>query len=239
MSCREAESYLSPYLDGELDVIAALHLEQHLIECASCAGHYRDLQELRREIANSGLYFELPSTLRRRAAAAEMVPVPWWRRVGPMAAVVAVVVLVLVPAWMLLRTPSADREIVDSHLRSLMAAHLVDVSSSNQHTVKPWFQGKLPFSPGVPDLSAQGFNLIGGRLDVVKGMPSAAIVYKVREHIINLFVVASGSGNSSAAYSESGGFHIVHWAKGGMNYWAVSDVNLADLRIFAELVRGQ
>src|SRR5262249_61278828 len=104
MSCREAESYLSPYLDGELDVIAALRFEQHLIECASCAGHYRDLQELRREIANSGLYFELPQTLRRRVGAAQMVP--WWRRVGPMAAAVAVLVLLLVPAWMLLRTPS-------------------------------------------------------------------------------------------------------------------------------------
>ena len=237
MSCKEAESYINPYLDGELDVIAALRFEQHLIECASCAGHYSDLQELRREIANSGLYFALPPTLRRRVAADQIVP--WWRRVGSIAAVAAIFVLLLIPARMLFRTPSVEHEIVDSHLRSLMEAHLVDVSSSSQHTVKPWFQGKLPFSPDVPDLSAQGFNLIGGRLDIVERMPSAAIVYKVREHIINLFVVASGAGESSAAYSESGGFHIVHWAKGGMNFWAVSDVNLADLRVFAELVRGQ
>jgi anti-sigma factor (TIGR02949 family) len=237
MSCKEAESYLNQYLDGELDVIAALRFEQHLTECAACADQYGALQELRREIRNSGLYYSLPPTLRRRVAAAHVVP--WWRRVAPIAAaVVAVLVLLLVPAWMLLRTPSADGEIVDSHLRSLMAAHLVDVSSSNQHTVKPWFQGKLPFSPDVPDLSAQGFNLIGGRLDVVQHMPSAAIVYKVREHVINLFVVASGPGESSPAYSKNGGFHIVHWANGGMNYWAVSDVNPADLRTFAELVRS-
>jgi anti-sigma factor RsiW len=154
-------------------------------------------------------------------------------------AAAAAVVLLLVP-WQLPRTSSdEDREVLDNHLRSLMASHLVDVPSSDQHTVKPWFQGKLSFSPSVPDLSSEGFTLAGGRLELVRSAPTAAIVYKRRNHVINLFVTPAAHSDVGPVSRSMEGYNLVTWVKGGLSYRAVSDLNAGELMQFAQLIRGR
>lgn len=174
--------------------------------------------------------FRLPSTLR--------APSRW---AGAMAA--AAVLMIIVLAGGLHRSgPSGDdligNEIVASHVRSLMANHLADVVSTNQHTVKPWFDGKVDFAPTVEDLAAQGFPLTGGRLDYADGRPVAALVYRRREHVINLFTwPISDAGESTPRLEKRQGYNLVHWTMGGMDYWAVSNLNGAELMRFAQLVR--
>jgi anti-sigma factor RsiW len=133
------------------------------------------------------------------------------------------------------------RMIVDNdHLRSLTANHLTDVLSSNQHTVKPWFDGRLNFTPPVEDLGAQGFPLVGGRLDYLDNRPVAAVVYRRREHVINLFISPAEHAADALPVSQvHEGYNIVHWTKSGMAYWAVSSVSGAELGKFAQLVRQE
>jgi anti-sigma factor RsiW len=129
------------------------------------------------------------------------------------------------------------REVVDDHLRSLTANHLTDVLSSNQHTVKPWFDGRLNFTPPVIDLTAQGFPLMGGRLDYLDDLPVAAVVYRRREHVINLFIApAKNAANTQPLSQVRDGYNIVHWTKAGMSYWAVSSVSGIELKKFAQLI---
>jgi len=131
------------------------------------------------------------------------------------------------------------REVVASHVRSLMANHLTDVLSSNQHTVKPWFDGKLDFAPVVLDLSTQGFPLLGGRLDYIDGHPVAALVYHYHLHVINLFTWPTANAPDSQAHiATSEGYNSVQWTESGMEYWAVSDVAPPELEKFAQLVRA-
>jgi anti-sigma factor RsiW len=244
MTCHEAEPLLNPYLDGELDLVTAVRVEEHIAGCGGCGQEYRDLQELRRQIVEADLSFPPTPGLIRRVAAARRRQTaksePWWRRPGALAAVAAAALLLVLVPMRLLRTGAApDRELLDSHLRSLMASHLVDVPSSDHHTVKPWFQGRLSFSPDVPDLSNQGFVLVGGRLEVVRRAPAAAIVYKRRDHVINLFVAPAGVADSPPRAQSSEGYNLVAWVNGGLSYWAVSDLNARELMQFAQLAIGR
>ena len=156
------------------------------------------------------------------------------------AAIAAVVLILSVP---MLRiggdTDAIGAEILDNHLRALQAVHQVDVPSSDQHTVKPWFQGKTNFSPPVPDLSKDDFILIGGRLEVIHQQPAAAIVYRRRQHVIDLYVSPSAGADSKTELRELGGYHLLHWMQNNMSYWAVSDVDPTDLRTFADLIRAR
>jgi anti-sigma factor RsiW len=136
-------------------------------------------------------------------------------------------------------TDTIGAEILDNHLRALQAVHQVDVPSSDQHTVKPWFQGKTNFSPPVPDLTNEDFILIGGRLEVIRQQPAAAIVYRRRQHVIDLYVSPSSGADSKTDLRELGGYHLLHWTQNNMSYWAVSDVDANDLRTFANLIRGK
>jgi mycothiol system anti-sigma-R factor len=143
-----------------------------------------------------------------------------------------------------MRSPNADQflatQLIASHVRSLMANHLTDVPSSDQHTVKPWLDAKLDFAAPVPDLSNQGFPLIGGRLDYLDSRSVAALVYQKRKHFINLFIWPTTSKDSTAqTMVEREGYHLVHWSDGDFTYWAVSDVNINDLQSFKQLFEQQ
>jgi anti-sigma factor RsiW len=132
------------------------------------------------------------------------------------------------------------REVLTSHLRSLMPGHLMDVVSTDQHTVKPWFDGRIDFSPPVNDFAADGFRLVGGRLDYLAGRPVAALVYQRRKHIVNVFVWPAADGSQSAVESTAhDGYNLLHWRRGGMNYWMASDLNAQEMGDFAHLLRGE
>lgn len=251
MDCKDAQKLIDGYVDGELDLIRNVEIEQHIQECALCSQDYKYHQALRNGIKAGGLYFRAPQDLQRRvqlslrkAAKAEARPrVPrwqWFSMAVPLAAA-AIVVLALVP---LLRGPSADdlvaREVLAGHVRSLMANHLSDVASSDQHTVKPWFNGKLDFSPPVEDLAQQGFPLVGGRLDYLNNRPAAALVYHRQKHFINLFIWPSAESSDSGIKRETRqGYHLFHWTRSGMTYWAVSDVEESQLQEFVRQVQNR
>jgi anti-sigma factor RsiW len=239
MTCVEAEPLIGASLDGELDAQTALQIEQHFTTCPSCAVLLGRLQRLQQEIAEAELDWSAGTDLRPLAAAIRrQTGGPWWRRPWLWrSALGAVAALVLVVGLLPSRPGSSlERQMVDNHLRSLLADHLVDVPSSDQHQVKPWFQGKLDFAPAVPDLSAEGFALVGGRLDVVGGRPAAAIVYRRRQHVVNLWVSRMSGPDRTLSSSEVEGFHVLEWQKGGAVYWAVSDLNAEELRAFAGLI---
>jgi len=251
MICKDAQNLINGYVDGELDLVGNLEIEQHIQGCSLCTQGYKKHQVLRNAIKAGSLYFKAPADLRRRiqlslrkAAKAEagrrMLPKWWFNIAAPMAAA-AVILLALVP---FLRGPSADDllagEVISSHVRSLMASHLADVSSSDQHTVKPWFAGKLNFSPPVEDLAKQGFPLIGGRLDYLEDRPVAALIYQRQKHFINLFIWPSGSDSDVETKTVlRQGYNLFHWTRSGMTFWAVSDLNNAELQKFVQLVQNQ
>jgi anti-sigma factor RsiW len=197
-------------------------------------------REATRHAAPVGLAERIAADLRGTApAAAPPTPARPWRRWFDAALVFGAGAAT---AWLVLASVvlpgSADGigdEIAASHVRSLMAAHLTDVTSTDRHTVKPWFAGKLDFSPPVTDLAAQGYALAGGRLDVIGGRPVAALVYQERQHVINLFVWPAPAGRTSAQTRQ--GYSLVGWTQGGMQFWAVSDASLPDLQAFAQTLR--
>jgi len=249
MTCVDAQPQLHTYLDGELDLNASLGIEKHLESCDACSREYRKLELLRAEIADADLDFTSDAVLRRLRASVErqgeLTGLAGWKSALRSPALLAAAAAVLILALYLPgrfstgNHDSMDREIVDSHLRSLLAGHLIDIPSSDQHTVKPWFQGKLEFSPPVPDLGAQGFVLAGGRLDVIAARKVAVIVYKRREHVINLWISPQSSGPSEPELTEINNYHLLSWSKDGMLYRAVSDLNVGELRTFADAIRSK
>jgi anti-sigma factor RsiW len=252
MECHEAQDVIHAYFDGELDLVRTLDLESHIQNCQSCARARQALVALRGAIRGGGLYYKAPAALaqRIRAGIETKFEVPTirrtisfgWRGMAIAASLAFVALAVWVAVW---GAKSSDekllvQEIRASHVRSLMEDHLVDVKSSDQHTVKPWFDGKLDFAPEVKDFKADSFALMGGRLEYLEGRSAAALVYEHGKHRINLFIwpVRSG-GEQSAQALVRDGYVMIHWARGGMNYWAISDTDEPTLRRFGELVRGE
>jgi len=242
MTCDEAEILLHALIDGELDAGHAREVEAHIAGCAACAAELAAYREMKKAVAGADLRYTAPPQLRRRIEAAlpQTTQAPSRRAVlrgfamGSAVSAIAATGLVAV----VLRNDDAQRiesEIVSAHLRSLQAGHLTDVISTDQHTVKPWFNGKLDVSPPVVDLTAQGFTLIGGRLDYVDARAIGAIVYRRRAHVINLFVAQTASTERRAAKLDTiQGFNIRRWSDRGLNYWAVSDLAADELAEFGE-----
>ena len=262
MDCKKAQSLVNAYIDGELELAGSLELEAHLQACAQCRALRDELQRLSRQLAAGLARHAAPDGLRRRLAlaipggmaaidqppspapAARTPARPWQRR--QMLAWAASLLLAVFAAsgttyWATL-PPAGEpiaEEAVASHIRSLMAGHLIDIASSDQHTVKPWFDGKVDLAPTVGDFAEQGFPLVGGRLDYIGRQPVAAIVYKRAKHFINLFACpAAGAASGEAAVKRMTirGYNLLSWTTGDIAYWAVSDVNAADLETLRHLI---
>jgi anti-sigma factor RsiW len=244
MNCQQAKPLIDPYADGELEAAAIVELEQHLQSCSACGIAWRNLQSLKKTLKQDALYFTAPEELRRRIKSALPSPInvvlPWkawnWNwltTVMSVAAAACLTLLLAVTQTRLSSEQSLAREVVSSHIRSLMANHALDVVSTDQHTVKPWFNGKLDFSPPVKNLTEQGFPLIGGRLDYVGGRSVAALVFQRNKHTINLFIWPVTEKNSNPTSSASiQGYNLIHWSDSKMSFWAVSDLNEKELTGF-------
>ncbi len=245
MSGEHIGEFLDAYLDQELNVIAAAQFDRHLVECDACRATYDRYRATRDSLRGQMHYFRAPKQFEEKLRG-QLFPsrlperVQTSRRWTPVWAIAAGTVLVLLFTALLLqliRRPSSSDiladQVVSSHIRSLLANHLSDVVSTDQHTVKPWFSGRLDFAPVVKDLSAEGFPLQGGRLDYLDDRTVAALVYKRRQHSINLFLWPSTASDSAFQTSTIKGYNLVHWRRSHMEFWAVSDVNAADLNQFA------
>ena len=249
MSCQHTDELIHGHLDGELELVKSLEIERHLSACAVCTKNYERLRRLRSTLGDTTLRYlpsdrleeRLRSALRQESKPKRNRTIFQPRWLVAAASLVLAFIVIWIVGRSLVKPDSGDllaQEIVASHVRSMMADHLTDVSSSNQHTVKPWFDGKLDFSPPVKDLSQQGFILTGGRLDYIGNRPVAAMVYQRGQHPINLFVwPATGSTNSTETVAVRQGYNLVRWTNGGMTYWAVSELNLPELQQFAQLLR--
>jgi len=251
LSCQQTHELIHGYLDGELDLVKSIEIEKHLTDCHACSQTYNGMRKLRSTLGDSAVRFEPPANLERRLRSAvrrEVEAEPRlatlrWRWLAAAASLIAAVIVIGIITGTFSRQSTDDllaEEVVSSHVRSLMADHLTDVPSSDQHTVNPWFEGKLDFSPTVKDLTQQGFSLNGGRLDYVGNRPVAALVYQRRQHSINLFVWPSAEAlATNEKASERQGYNVIRWSNGGMTYWAVSDLNLPELQEFVQLLKQQ
>lgn len=245
MNCEEARRLIAAYSDGELDLVRSLEVEEHLRGCASCASAHENFQALKQ--AARSAYFHAPDGLLESVLAAVRASgsIPqnvvarraprFWITTG--LALAAGVLLGFFAGQIRVRDASEQSllaALTDSHVRSLIGTHLTDVISSDQHTVRPWFEGKLDFAPPVEDLSGQGFPLVGGRAEYIDGRAVAALVYERRKHFISLFVWPGAPGNQEVKGGKpQRGYNIVRWRAAGMNYSAVSEIAEDDLRKFA------
>jgi anti-sigma factor RsiW len=255
VSCELTQRFVPGYLDGELDLVRTIEVDAHLRICGDCVREFEIQQALRGAIQRGSLTYAAPEGLRERiqsslsvstAKEAPKVGSSWsqWR-FFQWAAAFAVLAVCAVTSWQFvggLRGPSNDKriagEVFSSHVRSLEANHLMDVPSTDQHTVKPWFDGKLDFSPPVEDLADDGFPLVGGRLDYLEGRDVAALIYQRRKHYINMFVWPdAATSNSPQIIEPRQGYNMMRWSRAGFQFWAVSDVSASDLAEFVRLLQ--
>jgi anti-sigma factor RsiW len=245
VSCELTQSVLHGYIDGELDAARAADFERHLLSCAQCTSALETQEKLSASIQRAGLYERAPATLRRKLeeqyrapAPSAVVPIPMRARVRPTQWLALAAALILAffigvrslsgPGGRVGQTELASA-IVDAHLRSLLPGHLEDVISTDQHTVKPWFDGKVDFAPPVRDFASEGFPLEGGRLDVIGGRQVAALVYGRRKHVVNVFLWPTAEHDTTAESGSQRGYNWIHWHKGGMEIYAISDASSVDL----------
>jgi anti-sigma factor RsiW len=243
MTCTETEILLHALLDGELDAGHAREVEAHVADCAHCTAQMRAYRELQQAMPAAQLRFSAPASLRRRIEKAyPAAPQRASSRRSVLKGFVMGTALSTAMAASLVvavfRTGQDQRvlgDIVSAHVRSLQADHLTDVQTSDQHTVKPWFNGKLDIAPPVVDLTAKGFMLLGGRLDYIDGQAVASVVYRRRKHVINLFVTQGAASKSHAAKLQTmQGYNIRHWAALGLEFFAISDINDEELQEFVD-----
>ena len=231
MICAEVNPLLELELDGELDARSVLHVREHVARCSSCARQAASLRALSAAARAHLTSYELPAGLERRLLRAVRPRRSALRWAAPaLAAAAAVAVVVAIP-----RRDAVVDEAVAAHARSLQLDHAIDVVSTDQHTVKPWFEGKVGFAVPVRDFAAEGYALAGGRLDYLDGRPAAALVYRHGKHLINLFVLdARGARDTAPRREDLSGFCCFRWTSGGLGYLLVGDVSAADMGAFAQ-----
>ncbi len=247
MSCERTGTVLHGYFDNELDALGAAEFERHLGSCPECAGALAALRSLRVSLNSAQLYEKTPPSFRSQVlstlGAAKPVTIIPSQRPWRWLAIAAAMILCAYTGWRVASLAHGHdydaalaAEVVDAHLRSLQPGHTSDVVSTDQHTVKPWFAGKLDFAPPVRDFAEQGFPLQGGRLDVVRGRTIAALVYGRRKHIVNVFIWPTAERDSPPRQGSQQGYQWMDWRKGGMEFCAVSDTAGADLVVLQRLL---
>ncbi len=245
MDHEQIRELIHPYVDGELDLLTAREAERHLRSCADCRTLEKAVRALRETVASSQPAYRAPShlrknvraALRREAKTTRKIFSPWLVFATGAACALVILGAVLFQTSGVSRYNTLVNEVVADHVRSLLATHLVDVASSDQHTVKPWFDGKVDFAPEVRDLSGDGFPLVGGRLDYLDGKTVVALVYQRNKHPINVFMMPTTTArDTSPSAVIRRGYNVLSWTHNEMKYWAVSDLNETDLRRFTELL---
>jgi anti-sigma factor RsiW len=249
MNCDDSEILLNALIDGELDAGHARDVEQHVAACSACAEKLTEFREIHDAISAAGLKMVAPAHLRSRIEkalpSARIIALRKFfqpsRRTFFGGFAVGTALSAALAASLVLTVVGTDQqqtiasEVVSAHIRSLQAGHLMDVETSDQHTVKPWFNGKLDVSPPVVDLTAQGFRLLGGRLDYIDGESVASVVYQRRKHIINLFVAQRlGASHATTGIESIQGYNVRHWSEAGLDFWAVSDIAPDELNEFGQ-----
>ncbi|MBV8138264.1 MAG: anti-sigma factor [Deltaproteobacteria bacterium] len=252
MTCEDARRLLDAHVDRELDVATDRELTRHLSECERCAREVESIRALKKALSE-GARVRAPQALRRRivdalgsspvvdrARAARAVRwLPRSSAIAIPAAIAALLAFLLIPR--MFRIDQGDflvREVVAAHVRSTQVDHLTDVASSDRHTVKPWFEGKIDFTPPVTDFQARTFKLVGGRVDYLDDRPVAALVYQHGPHLINVFVWPSDGSERGPTRLTRNGYNLEHFSHAGMNYWIVSDMGVDEMEKLAALLRS-
>lgn len=249
MQCQESNKMLDAYVDNEIDVLQSVALEEHVASCAECQQKLQSRQALRKSIHGAGLRYTAPPELVRDVRKAlrmseEKSAGPrwaWFRSAAwGFAAATALFALVAVSVFVFLRNSTGNllaQQSTDAYIRSMMAEnHGMDVISAESHTVKPWFNGRVSFSPKVVDFADKGFALAGGRVDYLDGQRAAVLVYRRNQHMIDVFIYPNEN-NSGLSVRQERGYNIASWSKDGMQYWVVSDLNQAEMQQLAGLLR--
>jgi anti-sigma factor RsiW len=246
MDHHEARELIQPYADGELDVSNARAVEQHLQTCSQCRSAEATIRALRTALRSEVVAFRAPRRLHRnvrtavrREARRDRGTLSWS---VPWISVAAACAFLVAGLFFFQSARSSRSAIVDqviaNHVRSLLATHLVDVASTDQHTVKPWFNGKIDFAPEVRDFATDGFPLVGGRLDYLDGKTAAALVYRHDRHVINVLLSPTTNRDTDVSTFTRRGYHLTNWTRAGIDYWAVSDLNAQELGRFSALIRA-
>lgn len=251
MICQDTRQILDGYFDGELDLAYRLDIDGHLRRCAGCSKTLKKYQDLRHGIQVCTMYYKAPVKLKasiqsflQRTGKAE-VSRPrlhshgrsqWFGMAARVVAVSVAAAIILTAVSGSFASEVMATEVLDAHLRSMMRDHLVDVSSSDQDALEPWFAGKLDFVPSVRDLTDGGFALLGGRVEYLNRRSVAALVFRRGQHTINLFVWPTSRPDASIHTSTIQGYSLVHCSWSGVTYWAISDLDPGELR---DLVRYQ
>jgi anti-sigma factor RsiW len=238
---QETTLLVHAYMDGELDTAHALTVKRQIDADPALASELAAIGELQRVLRERLPRYRAPAHLRSRIEAAvgltHQRAHPTWRALA--ASVVVAIALSSGSTWLTLRLPAGDRiaeEVVDTHMRALLASKPTDVSTSDQHSVKPWFNSHIPQSPRVVDLASEGFPLVGARIDVIETIPVPTLVYNRRLHVISLYAIPAASGLKGSPMRRSiNGFNLVDWSDDGTTYWATSDLNLSELETFVRL----